>query len=275
LNNNYICIKFAVSSDLSDILIALVGEMPFDTFEETPTGVNAYIKANDFTQEVENEIIGLKKTLDFTYEKEEIEAQNWNLLWESNFHPIVIDDFCGIRADFHEPVQQVAYEIVLNPNMAFGTGHHETTHMMIQTMRDMDFQEKRVFDFGCGTGILAIMAGKLGATELLGVDNEYPAYESTLENAVKNGVPQIRCIFGTMASVEEGNFDVILANINRNIIVNALDTLHEKLNDGGYILLSGFLKEDEVFMINAIETKGFSYISTKQRENWVCIKARK
>jgi ribosomal protein L11 methyltransferase len=275
LNNNYICIKFAVATELSDVLIALVAEMPFDTFEETATGVNAYIKANDFSQEVENEIVALKEMIEFTYEKEEIEAQNWNLLWESNFHPIVIDDFCGIRADFHEPVQQVEHEIVLNPNMAFGTGHHETTHMMIQTMRDLDFKGKRVFDFGCGTGILAIMAGKLGATELLGVDNEFPAYESTLENAVKNGVPQIRCIFGTMAAVEEGNFGVILANINRNIIVNALDALYDKLNEGGYILMSGFLKEDEVFMINAIETKGFTYLSTKQRENWVCIKAHR
>jgi ribosomal protein L11 methyltransferase len=275
LNNNYICIQVSTSNEMSEVLIALLGELPFDTFEENASGFNAYIKTADYNAEVKAEIKTLQNNFGFSFSEEEIEAQNWNEVWESNFHPIEIDDFCGIRADFHQPMQHLMHEIVINPKMAFGTGHHETTHMMIQTMRDMDFQEKKVFDYGCGTGILAIMAGKLGATELIGVDNEYPAYESTIENAELNGIPHIKSIFGTLNDVKESGFDVILANINRNIIVNSLATLYEKLNPNAYILLSGFLKEDEDHMKNALAQQQLEFVGMRQRGNWICIKAKK
>ncbi len=276
MNNNYICIKInATDPAMSEVIIALLGEMPFDTFEEKGATIDAYIKEVDFSEDIENELVTLSQSLDFSYEREKIEAKNWNEVWESNFQPIVIDDFCGIRADFHPPMQLVEHEIVITPKMAFGTGHHETTHSMIQTMRDLDFHQKRVFDYGCGTGILAIMAGKLGATEIVGVDNEFPAYESTLENAEVNGVPQIESIFGMLNDVAATNFDIILANINRNIIVNSLDALYEKLNIGGYILMSGFLQEDEAFMRQNIEERGFTHLSSAQRGNWICMKAVK
>jgi ribosomal protein L11 methyltransferase len=258
-----------------EVIIALLGEMPFDTFEENETGVNAYIKEQDFSAEIEVELNELSESLAFSFEKEKIAAQNWNEVWEASFEPIIIEDFCGIRADFHAPLQLVKHEIVITPKMSFGTGHHETTYQMIKTMRDIDFINKRVFDYGCGTGILAILAGKLGAKEIIGVDNEYPAYESTLENAASNGVPYIKSIFGTLNNVAETNFDIILANINRNIIVNSLDVLYDKLNLGGYILMSGFLEEDEAFMRNTIEMKGLRHLSSAQRGNWICMKAEK
>lgn len=275
MNNNYFCISTRNESDFSEALIALMSEMPFDTFEESEIGVKAYIKKSDFNQDIENQLVELSNTFNFDFSIEEIEAQNWNEVWESNFNPIVIGDFCGIRADFHAPIPKVEYEIVINPKMAFGTGHHETTHMMIEAMKNIDFHSKRVFDYGCGTGILAIMAGKLGATDIVGVDNEYPAYESTIENAEINGVPFIKSIFGTLKDVNEGNFDIILANINRNIIINSLDVLFDKLNPEGIMMMSGFLKEDESFMRNAIEMKGLTFIETKQKGNWICMKVGK
>lgn len=275
MNNNYFCISTRNESDFSEALVALMSEMPFDTFEESEIGVKAYIKKLDFNQDIENQLVELSNTFNFDFSIEEIEAQNWNEVWESNFNPIVIGDFCGIRADFHAPIPNVEYEIVINPKMAFGTGHHETTHMMIEAMKNIDFHSKRVFDYGCGTGILAIMAGKLGATEIVGVDNEYPAYESTIENAEINGVPFIKSIFGTLKDVNEGNFDIVLANINRNIIINSLDVLFDKLNPEGIMMMSGFLKEDESFMRNAIEMKGLTFIETKQKGNWICMKVGK
>lgn len=252
-----------------------MSELPFDTFEETENGINAYIKKNDFNEDVENQLVELSNTFNFEYSIDEIIGQNWNEVWESNFNPIIIGEFCGIRADFHATIANVEHEIVINPKMAFGTGHHETTHMMIEMMQKIDFQSKRVFDYGCGTGILAIMAGKLGATEIVGVDNEYPAYESTIENSEINGVPFIKSIFGTLKDVNDSDFDVILANINRNIIINSLDVLIEKLKPNGIMMMSGFLKEDESFMRNAIEMKGLNYIETKQKGNWVCMRVEK
>lgn len=276
MNNNYFCISFNNTAELSEVIIALLGELPFDTFEETPTGgVKAYIKAADYSAAVATEVEQLAEQFDVSFQQLEIESENWNEVWESNFHPIVIDHFCGIRADFHQPIADVKHEIIINPKMAFGTGHHETTFMMIQMMEDMDFHQKSVFDFGCGTGILAIMASKLGATEIVGVDNEYPAYESTIENATLNGVPFITSIFGVLENVTQGNFDVIFSNINRNIIVNSLDVLVEKLKTNGTILFSGFLKEDENYMKSAITASGLQYISSKYKGDWVCIKAIK
>lgn len=260
---------------MSEVIIALLGELPFDTFEEVNDGVLAYVKESDFSESLEAEIVALGENLNFSYSKTHIEAQNWNEVWESNFEIIVIEDFCGIRADFHAPIEGVKYELVIHPKMAFGTGHHETTHEVILAMRDIDFGGKRVFDYGCGTGILAIMAGKLGAKEMIGVDNEFPAYESTIENAATNQVPNVTSIFGTLKDVSQGDFDVILANINRNIIVSSLPTLYEKLNTGGIILMSGFLKEDENHVRNAIEAIGLTYLQTRQRGNWICMKAVK
>ena len=237
---DYFQIKTTCDLDLTEILIALFSQFPFDTFEENETGFSSYIPSDSWTDDIEKGIIGIKQNFDFRVEKNFIPYQNWNEIWESNFHPILVGNFCGIRADFHEPLQQVKHEIVINPKMAFGTGHHETTFMVMSLMEEMDFAEKMVFDYGCGTGILAILASQLGAKNIDAVDIEQPSYENTVENAEINSISNIQPYLGTLTAVEKGDYDIILANINRNVILDSLPALFIKLKKGGILVVSGF-----------------------------------
>lgn len=252
-----------------DILTAVLGELPFDTFEETETGLKAYMPEKEWTQSVENEVIALGEAFDFQFDKTFIPYQNWNAVWESNFQPIQVDDFVAVRADFHPNTEGVEFDLVVNPKMAFGTGHHETTFMMLQHMRSMDFKGKKVLDYGCGTGILAILASKLGAIDLEAVDIEPPSYENTIENSMINNVSNVQAICGILEDVPSRNFDVILANINRNIIIDSLEDLKNRLTTEGSLLISGFLKIDENMMLQATNYAGFQHQKTMQRGNWL------
>ena len=252
-----------------EILTAVLSELPFDTFEETETGLKAYIPEKEWTQSVENEVITLSEDFDFTFEKTFIPYQNWNAVWESNFQPIQVDDFVAVRADFHPNTEGVAFDLIVNPKMAFGTGHHETTFMMLQQMRSMDFKGKKVLDYGCGTGILAILASKLGAIDLEAVDIEPPSYENTLENCTINNVDNVKAICGVLDDVPSRNFDIILANINRNIIIDSLEDLKNRLNTEGSLLISGFLKIDENTILQATNYARFTHLKTMQRGNWL------
>ena len=275
LNNNYYCIRTENDPELNEVIVALLSELPFDTFEETVVGIGAYIKVPDFTAEVEEQLSRIASDFGFALSVQEIEAQNWNEVWESNFQPLLIDDFCYIRAEFHKPVTNAQHEIIIQPNMAFGTGHHETTHLMIQQMREVNFMGKKVLDFGSGTGILSILSAQLGAVEIVAVDNEIPAVESTALNANLNERSEIQVIFGTLSNVFEESFDVALANINRNVIVNALGVLHEKLRDNGLLIMSGFLLSDEMQIKNELLQQGFIYENTMLRGDWISIAAHK
>jgi ribosomal protein L11 methyltransferase len=252
-----------------EILTAVLGELPFDTFEDTETGLKAYIPEKELTESVDNELVELSEQFDFTFEKTFIPYQNWNAVWESNFQPIQVDDFVAVRADFHPNTEGVEFDLVVNPKMAFGTGHHETTYMMMQHMRSMDFKGKKVLDYGCGTGILAILAAKLGASELEAVDIEEPSYENTIENCTINDVHNVKAIWGILDNVPSHNFDIILANINRNIIIDSLDDLKSRLNTEGSLLISGFLKMDENTILQATNYAGFTHQKTLHRGNWL------
>ena len=221
-----------------EILTAILSELPFDTFEETETGLKAYMPEKEWTQSVENEVITLSEDFDFTFDKTFIPYQNWNAVWESNFQPIQVDDFVAVRADFHPNTEGVEFDLIVNPKMAFGTGHHETTFMMLQQMRSMDFKGKKVLDYGCGTGILAILASKLGAIDLEAVDIEPPSYENTIENCTINNVDNVKAICGVLDDVPSRNFDIILANINRNIIIDSLEDLKNRLNTEGSLFIN-------------------------------------
>ena len=273
MNNNYYCIKTENDAAINEVLIALLSEMPFDIFEEETNGINAYIKVADFSAEIEESLYRLASDFDFCYSKQEIASQNWNEVWESNFQPLQIGDFCSIRADFHELIKSARFEIIIQPNMAFGTGHHETTHLMIQQMQGVNFESKNVLDYGCGTGILAILAAKMGASAIIAVDNEPPAFESTSFNAVANGTPEISVILGTLSDVTAGHFDVVLANINRNVIVSSLGMLHQKLNTGGLLVISGFLGADEIQVRSELTKYGFTHQNTLQKGDWISIAA--
>lgn len=260
-----------------DIITALLSELPFETFEDTGSGLKAYISEENLTENIEDHIIQLSETLDFQYIKTFIPYQNWNVLWESNFEPIRIDDFVTVRADFHAPTvdenghQTVLFDLVINPKMAFGTGHHETTYMMMQLMRDINFDGKKVLDYGCGTGILAILASKLKAHHLEAVDIEAASYENTLENCRINNVYNIKAFEGTLDAIDATDFDIILANINRNVILDSLVSLKNKLNTEGVLLISGFLIDDENVMREAILNHQFKIVNTIQRGNWLCM----
>ena len=271
MNNNYIEINLHASSENAEILVALIGDFPFDMFEEYEGGVKAYIKQKDYTEDVEVYLGELQDTFDFSFEKTVIEAENWNQPWESNFHPLKIGDFCGIRADFHESLQPIEYELVINPKMAFGTGHHETTHLAVEMMQHLDLKAKKVLDYGGGTGILSILASKLGAKNIIAVDNEVPAYESTIENAEINNVANITSIYGTLDDVKETSFDVILANINRNVIISSLALMHEKTISKGKMITSGFLIADHDIVMQSIENHGFTCLEKKTKGDWLCL----
>jgi ribosomal protein L11 methyltransferase len=269
------------SEEQNDLLASVLGEMPFNTFEETEEGLKAYISEPDLTQEVENQLVTLAKDYNFVYQKEFIPYQNWNELWESNFEPIEVDDFVYLRADFHPHNPNVQFELTINPKMAFGTGHHATTYMMMQMMREVDFVDKKVLDYGCGTGILAILASKLKAYTIEAVDIELPSFDNTIENCSINHVQNVIPFHGTLDAISSVGFDVILANINRNVILDSLVDLKRKLNiveernpDKGrkaVILFSGFLTEDEAVMMEALEKQGFKLLKKLERTNWLCL----
>jgi ribosomal protein L11 methyltransferase len=263
------------TADLTDIIIAELGELPFDTFEEEGDTVLAYIRVPDCDVDVETAIADIKTAYNLRVERTLIPHQNWNEVWESNFQPIILDDFCAVRASFHAPITSVQYDLVIDPKMAFGTGHHETTYMMMDYMRHIDFLGKNVFDYGAGTGILAILAAKLGASHIDAVDIEHESYLSTLENAALNDTPQITSIHGTLDDVQGEGYAVIVANINRNVIIPSLPRLYAQLAEGGTILFSGILERDAPLVITAAEAEGFRYNEIKTKGDWVAIRCGK
>ncbi len=268
---DYISLHVIATSEWTDILTAQLGEFPFDTFEETETGFNAYIRAKDWTPDIENDIKTLAEQFPFSYTTEYIKAQNWNAVWESNFEPVRIGNFVNIRAEHHPAVTDVRFDLLVQPKMAFGTGHHETTHMVVSMMEVLDFDNKQVFDYGCGTGILAIVAAKLQAAHIDAVDIELPSYESTIENCEINNVANVAAFLGDIDEVPMATYDVILANINRNVIVASLDALHKRSQKGTIILFSGFLTEDESILLAAFEPFGWQHQHTMQRGKWLAM----
>lgn len=268
---DYYKYSIQASAELAEILIALLGQQAFDTFQEVATGLDAYIPSSNHSEEVLNYVEELKAQFGFDYKQHFIPAQNWNAVWESNFQPIVVDDFCGIRADFHAPIEHVLHELVIQPKMAFGTGHHATTYLMIQQMRDINFEGKRVFDYGCGTGILAILSAKLGATHLDAIDIDEWAYENTLENATKNGVQHIYSEQGTLETFQLKEYDVILANITFNVIAASLATLATALPKKGLLLTSGYFYEDIPKLEAQAKTLGLSLKRSLRKQDWMCV----
>jgi len=256
--------------ETAQILVAYLSETPFDTYEDNETGMSAYFPARADHAETELLLQELQAQFEFTWSKTFIPGQNWNEIWESNFHPVIVGDFCAVRADFHEPITGVQWELIINPKMAFGTGHHETTWQCIAAMEHLPLQGKKVFDFGCGTGILAILASKLGAAELEAIDIEPESYRNTIENCEVNGVHNVTTRCGVLADVQGRNFDGILANINRHVILDSLPRLAELLQPGGWLLISGILLDDEAIVTNAAQAAGFTNKWISRRGNWIC-----
>jgi len=257
-----------------DLLINALGEIGFDTFEELDFGFKAYIPASDFNQEkLDNELATYKDMFSFSYEILLIPQKNWNEVWESNFEPIEIKDQIFVRATFHQPQPEFPYEIVIDPKMAFGTGHHQTTSMMLELMLENNFENKKVLDMGCGTGILAIMASKLKGAIITAIDYDPVCYESTIENAQLNHIDNIIAICGSKEAIPDEECDIILANINRNILLDQIERYVEVLKNNGEIYFSGFYETpDLAIIVEAASNYGLKYINHKMNKDWVAAK---
>lgn len=269
---NYIEYKFVVYPPIpwTEILIAHLSQIEFESFEETQEGVNAYITSDYDDEDYVNQVIGEIDLAEISYEKTQIKTINWNQEWEKNFHPVNVNNKCYIRAEFHEPKDSIEYEIIIQPKMSFGTGHHETTHLMVEYILEKDFCNKSVLDMGTGTGVLAILAKMRGAGKTLGIDIDEWSYQNAMENAEKNHV-KIDFIKGGAESIPEETFDFIIANINRNILMQDMSFYIHALKENGTLLLSGLLDIDEEKMINFVKKFGLKFASKKFRNDWIAL----
>jgi ribosomal protein L11 methyltransferase len=257
-----------------DLLINALSEIGFDTFEDLDNGFKAYIPSSALNLEALEQ---LKKTFEqmfsFSFTTQSIPHQNWNEIWESNFEPLQVANRCYIRATFHEPQPQFEYEIIIDPKMAFGTGHHQTTALMMEFMLAENFSGQKVLDMGCGTGILAILASKMGAKEVLAIDYDDVCFDSTLENALLNKTNNIEALCGSKEVIPNQKFDIILANINRNILLDQLDTYSVASKYETKLFLSGFYEDPDLEIIKKkCDSIGFKYNGHKVLNAWVSAK---
>lgn len=273
---NYIEYKFQVTETepWNEIIIATISELPFESFVENENGFEAYIPAN---QENENEIKEVLDTLDmveFSYTRTEIEQQNWNATWEENFTPILVNDQCLIRAEFHETVENIPFEIIIQPKMSFGTGHHSTTHLMVEYILETEFTGKDILDMGCGTSILAILALKKHANYAECIDIDEWAVENSIENGKRNGV-SLDAKMGDNSLLGTKHFDVILANINKNILIAQIPSYINVLNEGGDLFLSGLMEQDFDDILAFCTEHKLTFVSKKQRNEWIALHFKK
>lgn len=271
---NYLEFKFVIEppQPASEILIAELGMAGFESFVENEDGITAYIPKEEFEAESMTGIHILQSDeFDISFTQTEIEQVNWNVEWEKNFHPIIVNEKCGVRAPFH-PKPDVTYDIVIEPKMSFGTGHHATTHMMIEFLLEHDVEGKKVLDMGCGTGVLAIVAEKRGASQIDAIDIDNWCYQNTQENVERNECLKIQAFEGGAELLQDRHYDVIIANINRNILLEDMQVYYNSLNKGGELYLSGFYSKDIPVIREACEQQGLEYNDFKEREEWVALR---
>ncbi len=270
----YIAYTFKVvpKEPATEILIAELGFVGFESFVENENGVTAYIQQKDWTASILEDIhILTSDEFKISYQKEVIKQTNWNSEWEKNFNPIQVDDLVSVRAPFHK-TPNLKYDIVIEPKMSFGTGHHETTHMMLQHLLDLKLEGKKVLDMGCGTGILAIFSEMKGAKPIDAIDIDQWCYENAIENAARNKCEHISVFEGDVSLLKDKKYDVIIANINRNILLNDIKQYVNSLYKEGVLLLSGFYKQDIPIIDKEVAKYGLKLTKTIERNNWVALK---
>ena len=271
---NYIEFNFKVTplQPASDILLAELGELGFDSFVETEDGLQAYILEEYYKEDLLKYVFVLNNPeFEITYNTKIIEQVNWNAEWEKNFTPIVVSDNCRVRAPFHDKGNE-EYDIIIEPKMSFGTGHHATTHMMIQHILKDDFIGKKVLDMGCGTAVLAILAEMRGAEPLDAIDIDEWCYLNSIENAERNNCTKITVEQGDASLLSNRKYDIIIANINRNILLNDMKTYANCLSKDGIIYLSGFYDEDLDLIKSECTNQGLTYVNHYVKDQWVAAK---
>lgn len=279
--NDYVEVRLDVTpcdENATDILAALLCEHDYESFVPDGAGLTAYVKKELFDQEVFRQVIAefpFPATVDVKWDT--VEGRDWNSEWEKNyFQPIVVDDKCVIHSSFHKDIPSLPYDIVIDPKMAFGTGHHQTTSLIIKRLLEMSLEGKSVIDMGTGTGILAILAAMRGASRVEAIEIDEFAYLNAVDNVKINNHPEINVILGdasALSGIEPA--DIFIANINRNIITGDIASYAEALRDGGTMILSGFYDDDIPVIREAAERCGLSYVDRKIRDNWVSVMLKK
>lgn len=256
----------------SDILMAELGELGFESFVENEEGLLAYILKSEWQEQTLDDLFVLQHPdFEITWTSKEIEQQNWNAEWEKNFHPIRVGDGCMVRAPFHAK-EEVTFDIVIEPKMSFGTGHHETTYMMLQHILNTDFEGKSVLDMGCGTGVLAILAKMKGARSADAIDIDEWCYLNSLENVERNNCADIQVFQGDSSLLKGKKYDIILANINRNILLEDIPIYANSLNKGSALFLSGFYLEDLDAISSKCAAHGLEFKKNLEKNRWVSAK---
>ncbi len=274
---DYTEVRFYNNADLNEAIIAWLAEYDFDMFEERLDGVNAYIEAKRFKEEDLSAILALipGSEENIRYETTFIKDQNWNKKWESNFEPVLIAGKVYIRAPFHEKVEGYEFEIIIEPKMSFGTGHHDTTSLMIELMLQNNFEKKAVLDMGCGTALLAILAKKLRAGKITAIDIDEWAFTNSLENIERNEAADIAVIQGDVHAIGNEKYDIILANINRNILLSDIPSYYSAMNTDGEIFLSGILTGDKDIIDQCATGCGLTFVSEASHNNWLALHYKK
>ncbi len=270
---NYIELQLRLSPDYTDILTAELGELGYESFVETDEGLNAYIVEPDFDEKALQQLIA--KYADQTaiaYEVSSLEKRNWNAEWEREYEPIEVAGQVRVRASFHPMDARFRYDIVINPKMSFGTGHHETTAMMLEQQLSLDFTEKTVLDVGSGTGILAVLAAKMGARAVIAFDIEEWAVENARENAELNNCPQITVFQGTIDDVPvDTHYEVILANINRNVLLAEIPAYVALMTASSVLIVSGFYEFDAPDIQQKAEEAGLTLTKRMTNNQWTSL----
>jgi ribosomal protein L11 methyltransferase len=253
-----------------EIAIAELAELGFESFTETESGIQCYVSVDNYREEP---VIGYLDQIcvehGLKYTVGRIAAQNWNALWESAYESVVIAGKCRVRAPFHAPATDLPYEIIIEPRMSFGTAHHETTSLMLELLMTETVNGKRVLDMGCGTGVIAILAHKMHAAGVIAIDNDEWAYSNALDNMVKNDASEVTVLMGGAETIPGGGFDIIIANINRNVLLEDIPAYAGHLHSGGTLLLSGFYEEDLEQITDACRKSGLEYAAHKSDNRWV------
>ena len=269
-------IEIEKSEVFSDIVVARLNEIEFETFLENDNGVRCYIQAKLFDKKkLDIELDKIKQYTKLNFNINHVAQKNWNEEWEKNFKPVQINSHCLIRSEFHNNSGNFKDEIIITPKMSFGTGHHETTFLMINELYNLDLNDKSILDMGSGTGVLSIVASKNGAKQVVGIDIDEWAFQNSIDNAKLNNTENISFLHGDIKLIENQDFDVILANINRNIIEKDIEEYYNLLSDKGDLLISGFLVEDVDFIINLSINNRFNVINKKNKGQWSMVHLRK
>ena len=259
-----------------DIMVAELAEIGYESFVETEKGIQAYIQSVDF-HEKQLKTLPILRNKEFTVEFQitQIEEQNWNETWEKNFEPILVNNRCYVKAPFHPAIHAMEFSIEIEPKMSFGTGHHETTHLMIEKLLELDLTNKAVLDMGCGTGVLAILSVMKGAAPVMAIDIDEWAYQNTIENVTRNNTHLIQVLKGGAELLTSNQFNIVIANINRNILLNDLNKYAESLISGGEMLLSGFFSSDKEALSYEAQKYGMTIVDEQSKNDWTLLHLKK